>query len=63
MKSFKEYATCRQGHVYDDSNTYWRVTKNGYRYKTCRICQRASEKRRYHAARLRDRGQAWEDCQ
>jgi hypothetical protein len=43
---------CKRGHLYDAPNTIWQMS-NGKRYRVCRTCARAANRRHEQATRKR----------
>ena len=37
---------CPQGHLYDEANTYYKLTRSGYINRICRTCAREATRRR-----------------
>jgi hypothetical protein len=42
---------CPQGHPFDEANTYWRPKPGGGKYRTCRTCRAAAQRRRLQRIR------------
>jgi hypothetical protein len=55
----RERTACRNGHPYDERNTYWKQKKDGTPYRECRECQKLRMQRKRASPSYKQREVEW----